>query len=180
VAVPKCVVKVLSVNPDPITPVAANRSPDRLVRLVALGPLFAALVMGAASHFHGLLLGHSGGVWSALFRSEYGRVSCDLNLSDPGTASKFRLETWPLEPAWSSPYLGGWWQNLGFAYGIGGTAHGNIVRQVTVPYWFLAVLAATLAAVLWRNRRSDRLSQSRCDSDWRQRGERSRGDAPAA
>ena len=113
------------------------RAHDSL-RLLALACFAVTLALAAVSHLRGTLFGRIGQTHSLFVRSEYGKFVLHEHLTDAGDSPRWLAATWPHAAAGLSPGIGGWWRHGGFSYAIGGTAGGNTVRQLAIPYWPLA------------------------------------------
>ena len=124
----------------------STRNHDSL-RLLALACFAVTFALAAVSHLRGTLFGRIGPKHSLFVRSEYGKFVLHVHPTDAGDSPRWLAATWPHAPAALSPGIGGWWRHGGFSYSIGGTAAGNTVRQVAIPYWPL-IVASLVAWVL--------------------------------
>ena len=137
-----------------------KRRVSNLLGAVSLMLCVAMATSAAISHCRGAILGRIGNYCSFYVRSEYGKLSFSIHGTDAGQKPRWLLESWPLEAAWTSPNLAGWWKHAGFDYGIGGTAGGNTIRQLVIPYWLVVVLFLTVA--VWRMQTRRRHAVGRC------------------
>lgn len=116
--------------------------------ILTLAAFVACTVLGGLSHWRGLLTGRIGPAHTVLVRSAYGKVLVEFHATDAGEQPRWLWASWPHEFALASPNLGGWWRYGGFGLAIGGTRGGNVVRQLSIPYWSLAFASLLLAAAL--------------------------------
>jgi hypothetical protein len=117
------------------------------LRLLALTLLAVAIALAALSHLRGTLVGRAWPTHTVFVRSEYGKQVVHAHPTDFASGQGWRVATWPNGELALSPGIGGWWRYGGFSYARGGTAGGNSIHQLAIPYWPLAVISAVAWAL---------------------------------
>ena len=124
------------------------RSRDSL-RLLALACFAITFALAAVSHLRGTLFGRIGSTHSLFVRSEYGKCILHVHPTDAGESPRWLAANWPHAAASLSPGIDGWWRHGGLSYAIGGTAGGNTVRQLAIPYWPLVAISLLIWLLAW-------------------------------
>src|SRR5688572_15179730 len=85
-----------------------------------------------------------------VIRSEHSLIFVNVWSEDGRREQGWRRDVWPRAPGWSPWDRIGerWWERLGFAYAVGSTRSNQRVHQFAVPYYFIALLAGFLPALV--------------------------------